>query len=88
MVVRAMPGGTKGFPLTKKSTEQVVSFNPDEVREVLNQYLTNFTKEEASFPRPDRPLSLKNLKLVAFVQNDATHEVLQAVQVDVDAKLP
>jgi len=30
---------------------------------------------------------MKNLKLIAFVQNDATKEVLHAIQVDVDGKL-
>ncbi|HEV3439259.1 MAG TPA: hypothetical protein VG122_17970 [Gemmata sp.] len=86
MVVRAMPGGTKGFPLTKKSAEQTVTLNPDELRATLNKYLDDFAKNESPFPRPDRPLALKNLKLVAFIQNDATKEVLQAVQVDVEAK--
>ncbi len=33
----------------------------------------------------NRPMALKNLKVVAFVQNDETNEVFQAVQVDVDA---
>jgi len=86
MVVRAMPGGTKGFPLAKKSAEQTVAINPDELRATLNKYLDDFAKNESPFPRPDRPLALKNLKLVAFIQNDATKEVLQAVQVDMEAK--
>ncbi|WP_439627238.1 hypothetical protein [Gemmata sp.] len=86
MVVRSMPGGTKGFPLAKKTAEQTVTFDPAEVRGALNKYLDNFVKADEPFPRPDRPLALKNLKLVAFVQNDATREVLTAVQVDVDAK--
>ena len=29
---------------------------------------------------------MKNLKVIAFVQNDATKEILHAVQVDLDAK--
>ena len=84
MVVRAMPGGLKGFALTKKSAEQTVSINPEEVRANLSKYLDDFAKEEGAFPRADRPLTLKNLKLVAFIQNDATKEVLQAVQVDLE----
>ncbi len=83
MVVRSMPGGVKGFPLTKKMAEQSVSFDTEELRAELTKYLDNFVKEESPFPRPDRPLGLKNLKLIAFVQNDATREVLHAVQVDV-----
>jgi hypothetical protein len=83
MVVRAMPGGAKGFPLPKKTAEQSVTFDPEDVRATLTKYLDDFAKNEGAFPRPDRPLALKNLKLVAFVQDDATREVLHAVQVDV-----
>lgn len=83
MVVRAMPGGAKGFALTKQNAEQAVSFDPDEVRKELTKYLDEFAKTVAPFSRPDRPLAMKNLKLVAFVQNDATREVLTAVQTDV-----
>jgi len=86
LVVRSMPGGGKGFALPKKTAEQTVSFDPEEVRKGLTKYLDEFAKEETPFPRPDRPLALKNLKLVAFIQNDATREVLTAVQVEVDAK--
>jgi hypothetical protein len=82
MVVRGMPGGAKGFPLTKKAAEQTVTVNPAEVREKLNKYLDEFAKTEGEFPRPDRPLALTVLKLVAMIQNDATGEVLQAAQVD------
>lgn len=85
MVVRSMPGGTKGFPLTKKTAEQTVTFDPAEVRAAATKYLDEFAKLDP-FPRSDRPLALKNLKLVAFVQNDATREVLAATQVDVDEK--
>jgi len=83
MVVRAMPGGVKGFPLTKKTGEQTVTFDPEALRKELSKYLDNAAKEDGPFPHPDRPLSLKNLKLVAFIQDDATREILQAVQVDV-----
>ena len=83
LVVRAMPGGVKGFPLPKKTAEQTVTFDPEDVRATLTKYLDDFAKNVDDFPRPDRPLALKNLKLVAFVQNDATREVLHAVQVDV-----
>jgi hypothetical protein len=83
MVVRSMPGGAKGFPLTKKAAEQTVTFNLDDVRAEQSKYLDTFGKDVSPFPRPDRPLALNNLKLIAFVQNDATREVLHAVQVDV-----
>ncbi len=81
-VVRAMPGGVKGFPLTKKAQDQTVTIDPAEVKTKLEKFLDDFAKSEGEFPKAERPLALENLKLVALVQNDATGEVLQAVQVD------
>ena len=82
-VVRALPGGAKGFALSKKASDHTVTIDPaDVLREKQVKYLDAFAKEEGEFPRPDRPLAFANLKLIAFVQNDATGEVLQAVQVD------
>ncbi|MCS6864413.1 MAG: hypothetical protein RMJ56_17345 [Gemmataceae bacterium] len=86
MVVRAMPGGAKGVPLTKKNHEQTVTIDLLAVRESITKFLDAFAKEEGPFPRGDRPLNLRNLKLVAFVQDDTTREILQAVQVDLEAK--
>jgi thiol-disulfide isomerase/thioredoxin len=85
-VVRSMPGGIKGFPMTKKDGEQSVTVNADDIRKGLTKYLADFAKNEGEFPRSDRPLALKNLKLIAFVQNDETGEVLNAAQVDLEAK--
>lgn len=85
-VVRAMPGGIKGFPLTKKEQEQAVTVNADDIRASLTKYLDEFAKEQAEFPRADRPLALRNLKLIAFVQNDETGEILNAAEVDLEAK--
>jgi hypothetical protein len=82
MVVRSMPGGAKGIALTQKSAEHSVSIDADAVRTELTKYLDGFAKSEGPFPRPDRPLAMRNLKLIAFVQNDATREILHAVQVD------
>jgi hypothetical protein len=86
MVVRALPGGAKGTALTKKSAEQSVTIDPDALRTTLNKYLDDFATKNGPFPRPDRPLAMRNLKLIALVQNDATKEILNAVQVDLDAK--
>jgi thiol-disulfide isomerase/thioredoxin len=86
MVVRAMPGGAKGFPLTKKGHAETVTVDADAVKAALGKYLDDTAKAEGDFPRPDRPLALKNLKVIAFVQNDATKEILHAAQVDLDAK--
>lgn len=82
MVVRAMPGGDKGFPLTEKSHEHTATVKPDELRAELSKYLDRVAKREGEFPRPDRPLGLRNLKAVALVQNDDTKEILHAVVID------
>jgi len=86
MVVRAMPGGAKGVALTKKEHEQTVTIDPDALKSELTKYLDEYAKKESPFPRADRPMALRNLKLVALVQNDATKEILHAVQVDLEAK--
>jgi len=83
-VVREMPGGVKGQPLTKKTQDVTAAINVNELRGKLAKYLDEYAKTEGDFPRPDRPLALTNLKLVAFVQNDSTGEVLQAAQVNID----
>ena len=56
----------------------------DQLRKDLSTYLTEFEKKDPDnkFPNPQRPLDLKNLRVVAFLQNDATNEVLQAVEVE------
>ncbi|MGL6096451.1 MAG: hypothetical protein ACRC7O_11720, partial [Fimbriiglobus sp.] len=82
-VVRAMPGGAKGVPVTKRTAEHVVTFDPAAIREKLAGYLTEYAQTEGQFPRPERPLGLKGLKIVAFLQDDATGEVLQTTVVDV-----
>jgi hypothetical protein len=85
-VVRALPGGGKGFPLTKKQTEQVVTVDPNEIRIALTKSLDEFAKNDGVFPRAGRPMELKNLKVIAFVQNDSTGDILHAASIDLDAK--
>lgn len=82
-VVRGFPGGVKGVPLTKKLSEHTATINVDTLREELAKYLETMAKAD-DFPNADRPLALKNLRVVAFIQDDATGEVLQAAQVEVE----
>jgi len=87
-LVRAMPGGPKGFPLAKSSAEQTVTVKLNDVRtanhKALDDFVAEVKKQGADFNFTSRPMDLKNLKVVAFVQNDETNEVLQAVQVEVE----
>ena len=82
-VVRAFAGGVKGEKVAKdKPLTKTLTVDLDQVRKGLTEYLDK-TNKDTPFPNKDRPLDLKKLRVVAFVQNDATREVLQAIQVEV-----
>lgn len=81
--LRAMPGGVQGFPLTAATGEQTVTIDPAALRTAIGKDLQEFVETSGvDFRTADRPLALTNLKLIAFIQDDATQEVLQAVQVE------
>jgi hypothetical protein len=80
-VVRAMPGGPAGTPVVNGAAEATGTVNLDELRTKLERYLTEFS-EKNEYRFSDRPMALNNLRAVAFLQDDATKEVLQAVQVE------
>lgn len=85
-VVRAFAGGVAGEKVVKgKTLSKTLTVDIDQVRKDLRAYLDK-TDKATPFPNKDRPLDLKKLRVVAFVQNDATREVLQAIQVDVPAE--
>jgi hypothetical protein len=82
-VVRAFLGGVEGEKLVAgKPFSKTLTVDLEQVRKDLKDYLTK-TAVDNPFPTKDRPLDLKNLRIIAFVQNDGTREVLQAMQVDV-----
>jgi hypothetical protein len=80
-VVRAFPGGTDGFALPKETAKQSVRLDVTELTKTLNEYLVDANKKRA-FPDEERPMNLKNLKVVAFIQDDNSKDILQAAQVD------
>jgi uncharacterized glyoxalase superfamily protein PhnB len=82
-VVRGFAGGPDGFPLTKADAEQSAEVDVEKLRADLNTYLDTFAKENEGAQFPERPMRLDRLRVVAFVQDDATHEVVQAVQAGV-----
>jgi hypothetical protein len=81
-VVRALPGGADGLALTRSFGKQSASVDLKKLREELNTYLDTYGKRKP-FPTTERPMDLTRLRVVAFVQNDDTREVLQAVEVKV-----
>jgi hypothetical protein len=82
MVVRDMPGGADGFKLTDKAGEHSATVNLGELKTSLVKYLDDFVEKNGPFPKPQRPLALKHLKVIALVQDDKTGEILQAVQAE------
>jgi len=80
-VVRAFPGGVEGIALKQKSTKHDIRVELGDVKKNLNDYLANF--KGAKFAEDERPLDLKHLKIVAFIQNDdGDKDIFQAAQID------
>ena len=85
-VVRAMPGGIGGVAVKAGAMKHTATADVAAIRKDLVKYLDEFSKDRP-FPYPTvRPLDLKDLKVIALVQNDKTREILQAVQLEVDGK--
>jgi RNA polymerase sigma factor (sigma-70 family) len=83
-VVRSMPGGPAGFSLKEANSKQTAMVDLAELKKQLAGYLEEANKKRP-LPSDKRPLDLKNLKLVALVQDDKTGEILQAAEVDLGA---
>jgi hypothetical protein len=80
-VVRSMPGGPAGFALKEASSKQTATVDLAELKKHLAGYLEEENKKRP-FPSDRQPLDLKNLKVVALVQDDKTGEIFQAAEVD------
>ena len=101
MVVRYMPGGPDGIAPNEDSLSYEASLELGEIKQELVDYLDTTAKQyDQPFalppqlrqqmpngPFPVRPLDLKPLHLIAFVQDDASQEVLQAAIIPVSGKL-
>jgi hypothetical protein len=81
-VVRAMPGTAAGFAVKGKAANQSITIDLAQIRDQLGGYLAD-ASQRMTFPSERRPLALKDLILVAFLQNDESKEILQAAQVKI-----
>jgi hypothetical protein len=82
MVARAMPGGVEGVEPVKGVLEYAAEVDVARIRSQLARQLARVeTKAAAEFDA--KPLALRDLNLVAFLQNVDTEEVLQAISVSV-----
>lgn len=83
-VVRAMPGGAEGFAIKDKAFKHTASVEFGEVKKQLTAYLDDYATNTRPFPKPERPMDMKTVKVIALVQNDKTKEIVQAVQIEVE----
>ncbi len=83
-VVRAFPGGVDGVAVTKKRFSATAEVDLSTLRKGLTDYLDTYAANERPFLRVDRPMDFHGLRVIAFVQDDKTREILQAVQTEVN----
>jgi hypothetical protein len=82
-VVRGVIGPAEGTVLAAANSTHSWSANLAEIRQGLAAYLDRFTKDHPEVSFFEKPLKLSRLRVVAFVQNDDTRDVHQAVQAEV-----
>lgn len=80
-VVRGFAGGVEGTSLMDNKGEESRKASLAEMTKELRDQVEEFNKMRP-FTDADKPLELKRLKVVALIQNDKTHEIYQAAQVD------
>ena len=85
-VVRAMPGGADGVAIKDKTFKHTASVDLGDVRKGLTKYLDDFAATRPDFPKPERPMDLKSLRVIALVQNDKTKEIVQTLQIEIEGK--
>lgn len=92
MVVREMPGGASGIAAVNEEFAFEQEIPLVELRDRLVSYLDEF-EEAASgqfgqgFAFGERPLALRKLTVVAFLQDDATKEILQAAVAPIEQEV-
>lgn len=78
-VLRGFAGTAEGLSLKAAAGSETVRVNIRDLHQGLSRYLENLAKS-MRFPDDDLPLALERLKVIAFIQDDKTREVLQAAQ--------
>jgi len=86
-VVRALPGGADGKALADGKANVELKVNLADVKKEIEAYLDDYTKTR-SFPAPAPEIALKNLSIVAFVQDDSDKSIVGAVSTPVQEATP
>jgi len=85
-VARAMPGGAEGTEVKPRGLKKTFTVDLADLKKKLEEHQEKENKKKP-FPNKEKAsLELKNLRVIAFVQNDETKEVLQAAQVVVKSE--
>jgi thiol-disulfide isomerase/thioredoxin len=82
-VTRGVLGPGDGTALPVASSNHSFTIDLAELRKSLTAYLEKFHKENPGVIFVEKPLKLARLRIVAFVQDDTSQEVLQVRQVEV-----
>jgi hypothetical protein len=82
-VVRGMPGGADGVSLMTPTLTVNNEMDIKDLQAKLTDYLDQYALKRP-FPQPGRPMDMNKLRVIAFVQDDANHEILQGTLVDVN----
>jgi len=86
-VVRALPGGADGKALADGKATVDLKLNLADVKKEIEAYLDEFTKNR-SFPAAVPEIALKDLSIVAFVQDDSDKSIVAAVSTPVQEATP
>ncbi len=86
MIVRAMLGGAEGVAPQNGKLQLQASLNLNELKKKLKTYLEKIEKQRG-YHFPAKPLKMEALHVVAFVQDDQTHEIWQTAIVPVTGAL-
>lgn len=81
-VVRALPGGPDGKAFDDDKASVDLKVNLGDVKKEIEAYLDEASKVR-TFPTAFPDIDLKDLSVVAFVQDDSDHAILAAVSVPV-----
>jgi hypothetical protein len=82
MVVRKLIGGAEGIAWKDGGASLEETIDLVKLRQELADYLANYERGR-DYEFDAKPLPMQGLYVVAFVQNDKTKEVLQAVSIPV-----
>ncbi|MAT14002.1 MAG: hypothetical protein CMJ46_01885 [Planctomyces sp.] len=86
MVVRHMPTGAAGVQAEGDQFSFDKKFDLQQIKQGLYDYLEAF-EQQSNYQFPAKPMHMKKMYLVGWVQNETTNEILQVAKVPVTGEL-